>query len=395
MKNKWMNFLSGSVKVKVQGKGIERFVNKCLRNGIHIWNVKKQDEHTATFFIFLKDVPAMRVMVRKSGCKLFFIGKSGLPFLGKKMLRNTGFLIGIFLFFALVFLLSNMVWNVRIEGAKPETEYRILKELKHMGVEKGAFQFLLDPPEVIQQKLTDRIETITWVGVELKGTTFYFQVVEKKKPKEPEAVGVRHLVAKKKAVITHMFVEEGQPLVAVHDYVNKGQVLVSGIIGKEGKTKLVPARGKIFGETWYKSTVVLPFDSVFQVYTGKYMEKHYIAIGSFSLPVWGFKKPPFSHYKTENQKRALQFWRWKLPIYYERVIYRENEEVKRSYTWNEALQKAKEMARNELEGKLEADASIVGEKILHATKENGKVKVEIHYQVVENIAIPQPIVQGD
>ncbi len=395
MKNQWLSLFIGSVRVKVQGRGAERFINACLRNGITVWDVKKHSEDITTFFILLKDIPNVRAVVRNSECKLYFIGKNGFPFFLKKMVSNIGFMVGISLFFIMIFLLSNMVWNIQIKGAKPETEYRIMKELQRMGVEKGAFQFLIDDPETIQRKLTNRVETITWVGVELKGTTFYFQVVEKKQPKETKRIGMQHLVAKKKAVITDMFVEEGQPVISVHDHVKKGQILVSGIIGKEGQTKLVPARGKIFGETWYKSTVVLPLQASFHVLTGKYVEKHYITIKNILIPVWGFKKPPFSHYKIDQQKKALRFWRWELPIFYERVIYRETEEVTRNYSWEEALQKAKEIARKELKAKLEEDASIKGEKVLHEAKENGKVRVEMHYQVIENIAIPQPIVQGD
>jgi similar to stage IV sporulation protein len=395
MKNQWMNLLVGSVRVKAQGKGVERLINACVRNDITIWNVKKHSDYTVTFFILLRDVRRLRVAARKSDCKLYFVGKKGFPFFLKKMLTNSGFFIGVCFFFVIVFLLSNMIWGIEIKGAKPETEYRILKELKQMGVEKGALQFLIDDPETIQKKLTDRIDAITWIGVELRGTTFYFQVVEKNQPKEPEKVGVRHLVAKKKAVITDMFVEEGQPLVSVNDHVTKGQLLVSGIIGEKGKTKLVPARGKIFGETWYKSTVVLPLHATFQVLTGKYMEKHYIAIKNISIPIWGFQKPAFLHYEIDQQKRPFRFWKWDLPIYYERVIFRETEEVKRSYTWEEALAKAKELAREELKEKLPEDALIKEEKVLHQTKENGKVRVELHYQVIENIAIPQPIVQGD
>jgi similar to stage IV sporulation protein len=381
--------------VKAQGKGVERLINACVRNDIAIWNVKKHGDHIATFFILLKDVRRLRVVARKSDCKLYFVGKAGFPFFLKKMLTNSGFLVGVCFFFVIVFFLSNMVWGIEIKGAKPETEYRILKELKQMGVEKGALQFLIDDPETIQKKLTDRIDVVTWIGVELKGTTLYFQVVEKNQPKEPEKIGVRHLVAKKKAVITDMFVEEGQPLVSVNDHVTKGQLLVSGIIGKEGQTKLVPARGKIFGETWYKSTVVLPLRAKFGVLTGKYMEKHYIAMKNISIPIWGFQKPAFHHYEIDQQKRPLRFWKWDLPIYYERVIFWEKEEVERNYTWEEAFAKAKELAREELKAKLPEDASIKGEKVLHQTKENGKVRVELHYQVIENIAIPQPIVQGD
>ncbi|TXK90469.1 stage IV sporulation protein, partial [Parageobacillus sp. SY1] len=103
----------------------------------------------------------------------------------------------------------------------------------------------------------------------------------------------------------------------------------------------------------------------------------------------------FHYYEIDQQKRPLRFWKWDLPIYYERVIFREKEEVERNYTWEEAFAKAKELAREELKAKLPEDASIKGEKVLHQTKENGKVRVELHYQVIENIAIPQPIVQGD
>jgi similar to stage IV sporulation protein len=395
MKNQWLNFFSGSVKVHIQGRGIERFINTCMRHGIQIWKVKKHEDHTASFYMLLKDVSKIRLAARGSECKLYFVGRSGMPFLIKKTLLNSGVLVGAFLFLLLLFLVSNMVWSIQVKGAKPETEHLLLKELKKMGIERGAFQFMIDDPETIQRKLTDNIEAITWVGVELKGTTFYFQVVEKNQPEQPEEIGVRHLVAKKKAVITNMFIEEGQPLVSVNDHVSKGQILVSAFIGKEGQTKTVPARGKIFGETWYKSTVVLPLQTTFRVFTGNYYEKHFISFKNISLPVWGFKKPTFSKYEMDLQKTPLRFWRFELPIFYERVIYREKEQVTRSYSWEEAFQKAKEMARQELLEKLEEDSTIKGEKILHQAKENGKVRIEIHYQVIENIGIPQPIIQGD
>ena len=39
-----------------------------------------------------------------------------------------------------------------------------------------------------------------------------------------------------------MFVEKGQSIVNVNDYVGKGQLLVSGLIGKEDKQEIVSAR---------------------------------------------------------------------------------------------------------------------------------------------------------
>ncbi|MDQ7864115.1 sporulation protein YqfD [Peribacillus frigoritolerans] len=47
-------------------------------------------------------------------------------------------------------------------------------------------QFFVDDVDTIQRKLSDRIGALTWVGVELKGTTYHFRVVEKRQPKEVE-----------------------------------------------------------------------------------------------------------------------------------------------------------------------------------------------------------------
>ncbi|MBE4908023.1 sporulation protein YqfD [Bacillus luteolus] len=395
MKNQWMNFFSGSVKIKVTGKGIERFLNDCVRNGIPIWDVKKPYTDSCTCHINLRDISKIRPLVRKSDCRLRFIGKKGLPFLFRRTLLNSGFLIGAILFFSIITFLSNMIWGIQIEGAKPETEHLLRKELTEIGVQKGKLQFLVADVESIQRQLSDNIDAITWVGVELKGTTYHFQVVEKNQPEKPEFISPRHLTAKKKAVITDMFVEEGMPLVTVNDHVTEGQVLVSGIIGKEGQTKIVPARAKIFGETWYKSEVMVELTTKFYVFTGNYKTKHYLKFWNWSLPIWGFGKNEFKSFETETHEKPIRFIKWNLPIAYTKITSRENEEVERTYTVEQAKEVAKQYAKNKLEEELDEDAKIKGEKVLHQSHENGKVRLSIHYQVIENIVTSIPLVQGD
>ncbi|MFC4320823.1 sporulation protein YqfD [Litchfieldia salsa] len=396
MKNEWINYFSGSVQVKVTGKGMERFLNECVRQQIDIWNVRKLGTESITFFLHLKDTKKIRPIIRKSECKLIFLNRKGLPFLIRKSILNSGFLIGTILFFALIIILSNMVWGIEIKGAKPDTEHLVLKELKEMGIEKGKMQFTLDKVEDIQRTLTDNIDQITWVGVELKGTTFHFQVVEKNQPEPPEYFSPRHIVSKKKAVITDIFVEEGKPLVAINDFVNKGDLLVSGEIGQDGeKPEYVPARAQIFGETWYKSTVQVELSTKFNVFTGNHKSKHYLNIGSLSFPIWGFGKIEYKEYREENNQHSVRFFKWKLPISYEQVTIREEEAVVREYTEKEAVQVGKEIGKSHLEDKLEEDATIIGEKVLRQTTNNGKVKLEIYYNVIENIVTTIPLVQGD
>jgi similar to stage IV sporulation protein len=53
------------------------------------------------------------------------------------------------------------------------------------------------------------------------------------------------------------------------------------------------------------------------------------------------------------------------------------------------------MARKDIKSLLPEDAKIKGEKVLRQLVKNGKVNLIVHFQVIENIAEPQPITQGD
>jgi len=391
MNNQWIEFFNGRVTVKVTGKGTERFINVLTRNDLPVWNIKRHGTETITFNMRLKDAKNIRKYARKSNCSISFLRRNGVPFLIRRILKNSGFLAGAGLFLLLLMFLSNVIWGIEIKGAKPATEYQIRKELDKMGVKIGKLQFFVDNVEGIQRKLTNNVGDLTWVGVELKGTTFHLQVVEKNEPKKPEKLSPRNLIAKKKAVIVNMYIENGQKMVDINDHVDKGQLLVSGAFGQEKSPELVAAKGEVWGETWYKSHVELPLETNFKVYNGKEKEKHFILFGNFELPVWGFGKPEFTNYETEENIHKIHFLKWELPVSYLNKTLREREEVRRSYTNKEAQQIAIELAKKQIKGQLDEDAIIKDEKILHKANKNGKVILDIHFKVIENIAVGQPI----
>jgi similar to stage IV sporulation protein len=391
MKNQWIEFLFGRVTVKVSGKGIERLVNVLTRNGLQIWQVKRHGTETITFNMKLQDAKNIRIYARKSKCKISFLRRKGVPFLLKRLLKNSGFLIGAVLFLLTILFLSNVIWGIEINGAKPATEYQIRKELDKMGVKIGKVQFLVDNVEGIQRQLTNNVNDLTWVGVELKGTTFRLQVVEKNEPKKAEQLSPQNLIAKKKAIIVGMFVEDGQKMVDTHDHVEAGQLLVSGELGQEGKPVLVAAKGEVWGETWYKSHVELPLVTNFYVYNGKEKQKSSLLLGKLEIPIWGFGEPKFKEFETEKDIHKVHFIKWELPISYLTKTIREREAFTRTYTNNEAEQIALEMAKKEIKTQLNEDAIIKDEKILHQAIRNGKVILDIHFKIIENIAVGKPI----
>lgn len=395
MKNHWLEFLTGIVTVKATGKGLERFLNNCMRSGIAIWNVKKHGPHSITFQMGLRSIKKIRHVVRGSDCKVEFQRGVGAPFLYKRLLKNSGFVTGVFLFIGLVFIMSNMVWGIEIKGANPATEYQIRKQLNEMDIKIGKFQFFNKELDKIQEELTNNIDAITWIGVELKGTTYQFQVVEKNEPEKVPEASPQNLVASKKATIVNMFVEEGQKVVKYNQVVQKGQLLVAGAIGKEGNTKIVSAKGKVWGETWFGSTVEIPLESTFQVLNGNEQQKYSLTFGNIHIPIWGFGKVDYTEYELEENSKNLKFFKWELPISLTNKTYREKEEVMRSYTKEQAIEKGLEKARNDILSKIGDDGQIKEEKILRQTIKNGKVILNIDFTAIENIAKTQPLTQGD
>lgn len=395
MKNQWVYFFLGYVTVKVTGKGLERLVNRLSRRGINIWNLKRIDQHSISFHLSLNKIHPFRRAIRKSDWSVYFIDKHGLPFIMKHLFKNGGFVAGLISFFLLMFLLSNMIWGIEIEGAEPKTEERIWKELDKLGVEIGSLQILTDSPDEIQRILTNNIPAITWVGVKVEGTIFKLQVVEKNQPKQEEVTGPQNLVAAKKAIIVKMYVQDGQPIVSINDYVRKGQKLVSGEIGTDKKWSYIASKGEIIGQTWYNVEVSVPLKKELSVMTGDEKNKYFLQFGTWNLQIWGFGKPDYKSYHEDKTIHPFKFLRWELPIRFKEIRINEVEKATHELTEIEAVQTGIEIAKKDLLSNLGEEAKIIKENILHKEVVNGKVKLKILFTVHEDIAKGQPIIQGD
>ena len=59
----------------------------------------------------------------------------------------------------------------------------------------------------------------------------------------------------------------------------------------------------------------------------------------------------------------------------------------------EAVEKGIKLAKKDVKVTIPEDAKIAGEKVLREKVENGKVKLIISYQVIENIAMEQPLIK--
>ncbi|WAA10378.1 sporulation protein YqfD [Fervidibacillus albus] len=392
MKNHWMKNILGYVTVRITGIGVERFVNRLMNDGIPLWNMKRDGSDSLTFQMYVKHISSLKKAVRHHRLKIRFIEKKGMPFAFRKAKSYTGFFLSFLFAILLILILSNMIWKIEIRGASPELEYKILKQLEEMGVRKGQFLFFVDDPQTIQKKITDLNDEITWIGVKLTGTAYHFQVVEKERPEERERLSPQHLIAKKEAVIVDYFVEKGQPVVKRNEFVKRGQLLVSGVIGTEEDGRAIPAEGKVWGKTWYKAEVSIKLASEWNVMTGESKTQKYLQLFQFKLPIWGFHKEDYEQMEVEQTETKIRFLKWTLPVSIVNETIYEVAKVKKTYTIEEAKEMAFERAKGEVLSQIGKDATIESEKTLHETKENGTLKLSILFEVIENIAEAQPII---
>jgi len=398
-------FMTGYVTVVVKGRLPELFFQRCAKEGIPAWDIRKTGIEECQGNIEREHISAIRKIRRDMECKISFIDKRGLPFIWHRFLRKREIVAASILSLLLIVFLSNVLWKVEITGLPKELENKIEKQLKGYGVYSGAWLFSLDEPSTIQHKLLQDVPELLWIGVKKKGTSIELQGVEKTVVKEQKPKGPQNLVATKKGVIKKIYVSKGIPMKKVDDYVEKGDLLVSGELNsvaiideeaedeqnEEGKGTIVAADGDIRARTWYETKVTVPLVAKYETLTGNQKQRYYMRFGDFHLPVWGFKNPDYKLIHREYDEEQVRFLKWDMPMHFVAAELSEKQVYEKKRTKEEATQFALEQAKQELKLQLGQEARIVSGKVLHETIENGKVKLTLYMTVEEDIAVAEPI----
>lgn len=397
----WPNFLKGSVDLTCSGSEITPFLNHVIQKKIQLENIYWESQQQIRLTVQLASFFQLTKLIRKYGLKMRIQRKTGLPFWMYQIRLKKFFYAGIVLFVLALFAMSSFVWQVDIKGTDRVPENVVRTILKQEGIYLGQVKYRLPEQETLKQRLLARIPDIVWIGLEIEGTRVIVTVVEKKQIEKLQeklsAVGPVDLIAKKEALITDMQIEQGNPRVGIHDVVAKNDILVSGIYG-DAETpemgKVVGAKGKVLGEVWYEAEVQVPVIQQRKVFTGEREKVVYPFIGSWVIKMPYFKTT-FRNFEIMDRAKPVYLGKWQLPFGIWEEEYMQMKSTKMKLTEQAAHTLGRQRARADLKQKLGEDGKILTEKVLHQRLENGKVYLKIHFDVVENIATPKPILQGE
>jgi sporulation protein YqfD len=381
----------GWLEAEITGAQTEQFIRICMAQKIDLWSVRRTGHDTIICRFNLIAPFRLKKILKASGCRIHVLKRNGISFFWGKLKLRTGIIAGLFLFLATMIFLSNMVWAVQISGADPKLEDQIRKLLKSEHLYVGAPDFFIPDPGSIESLLSAKLNKVTWIGVIREGTSYKIDVVQKKYPEAEKLTGPRNLIAAKSAVIHHLFVETGQPVVESNQFVRRGQLLVQGQIGTEDQPHYVSSKGSVIGETWYQSETQIPLRNILTLYTGKTGTSTSLDFGQAAIPIWGFGSHSFHNADAETIRRPIRFLIWDLPVSYVRTLYREKRQATRILTQDQALKEAGQEADQILLSRLPDGAEIISSTIEKSSLKNDILTVQSRQVVNEDIAVPQTI----
>ena len=230
----------------VEGYYTERFINICISKKILIWNIKRKGSSQIYANIGMKDFKKLKKICRATGCRLKIEHKKGVPFLLNRYKKRKVFALFLILIVAIIFGLSNFVWNIEIIGNENISTQELLENLNQNGLKTGIIKQKVDSKKVINDIRLQR-DDIAWIGIEITGTNAIVKVVEAE-PK-PELINEEeycNIVSNKVGVVTKISAQNGTALVKKGDIIKNGDILIGGWLeGKYTGTRYVHAKGDV------------------------------------------------------------------------------------------------------------------------------------------------------
>lgn len=390
MKNGFIYFFRSKVKLHIHGKNLERFIRRLNHAHIELLLLSYSGYQDVDIVIYKKDYP--RVLELKTIYDISIMDASGMIRIRKTFFLNRFLILGILFGILILYTLSHMIFQIEVIHTNKELRTLILKELGHYGIHEFGFQksfdYISKIKEDIVNKHKDRVE---WLEIERVGVKYVVRVEMRKIMDIEKNDQKQNVVAAKSAIIRRVDAENGVIVRNENDYVQAGDVVISGEISLNDQVlNTTRAEGKVYGEVWYKTIVEYPFVYYEEVLTGKSKNVYVIEFLHHSFGIFDFH--PFQNKKTEDR---VIFGHSFLPFRFVKQRQMEVNVVEEMNTLEEAIDKAEEMAASKIKSQLSDNETIISHKNLKVDVKESKIVVETFFSVYEDITSYSEIVEPD
>lgn len=389
---KQINFIRGSVRIKIHGNYIERFINICAANNIAFWDVTRINENTICATVKISGFRAIRYYAKKAMCRVHILKKSGLPFIVKKFSKRYALIASFLASIIFIWMLCGCIWTVEITGCEKLKQAEVMQILQKHGFHIGMKASEIDCDLLRTNVLKDN-DDILWFTINVKGS--HSEIIISERSEKPEKTDLEipcNLVAKKDGVITDLHVKDGISKVEAGTTVMKGELLVSGIQESQlTGTRMIHSMGEIMARTWYNLSAVLPEPDGEKSYTGNQKVRYSLIIGNKRINLFINSGNPYTKCDRITDKRSVFTGDdIKLPL----CIVSENILEYETFENTAYEERAEDILTSVLEKRLAStigDGEVVSSEFSLIKKEGYYVGV-LSAECIENIAEQIPIV---
>ena len=365
------------VKIIVYENSI-RFINYLIYHNIYYDDL----ECFKDYFILIVKYNDYKKISRRYKCKIYkFYGKeSFIYFIYFYRYLLISFIFSMFI----LYLLSNTIFEIRINSDNKEIVSLISNTLDNYGISKYKKKKNFEELTSIKEKLlNENKDSLEWLEITEKGCTYIVDVTPRIKSNIKEDNNSNtSIYASHDGVIKYITVTKGTKIREVNDYVKKGDLLISGNIYKDDKiVDYGNALGQVYAETWYFVKTEVPFKYKEVKETGKVINHYYVKFNNKKFTIVGKYDDPSISGKEKLVFNKPYFFK----IYKE--VKRETKDVERQLTAGEAFNIAIKRSVDEVQNKLDNDEFIMSKKVLKKDVKSGKMYIEVFFKVYENIGV--------
>lgn len=364
------------VQLKCSIKNYNYLTKKLVQNKITILDSKvKKDEYF--FTIYEEEYERLKIYDYKK--IITFVHYKGLYNIINFIKTNILYEIITLSIILLIFLSNKLILKVNVHINDVNLRQKIIYFLMDNKIDsfkvKKDFKSLNKIKENLLSKYHDEIE---WLEITNNGYIYNVYLIKRTKSKINSSSKKCNYVAKKSGTITKIFATKGALLVQENNYVNVGDILISGeIIYNDEIKSEVCAKGKIYGEVWYEIDISYPLKEI------SYKETKHKRFG-ISINFLNKKYKIFKNkYNNEKVVKKIGNNTFGISILKSTKLKKKTKKISES----EATKKALEKARKSIMVKTHNKSNILSQNILKKYVNNGTIYMKVLITSEEELGV--------
>lgn len=361
-------WLRGYIIASVKNISPERFINISKNHNIQLYKIYAKEEH-CWFQVSREEYKKLLPVARKTGCYPKIRKKSGGYYVLKNLLKQSGIVLGIMAFFLLISILSKFIWQIEFSGNHLHTEEQLRSNMEEWGIGFGTRSAQVDCAD-LEAKVREKFTDIGWVSVEIHGSKMVVRLRETNfQKKEMVTAGDTDIVASQNGIISEIVTRSGTPQVTVGEAVQKGDVLIAGVVHTVNENNElinripVHADGDIIIKTELRYEDEVPLEFQMTKLTGK--QKKGCSLSMFGRKIFSYiPSIPYEKYDIINEMKNIKISKnLYLPISYDTIYCREYTQSDAMYSNSQLSEICYRRFLDSMETYLEAGYHIIKEDV--------------------------------